>query len=59
MTNMEFLHVLFIAVIKKESMKKKIVSSLDLFMTSFLESSNGSKVHFIILTDYESEEIVR
>ena len=59
MTDNHFLNVLIMAVIKKESMKEKIVSSLDLFMTSFVESSNGSKVHFIVLTDNESKETVR
>ena len=59
MKSNDSLHVLFTAVIKKDSMKEKIVSSLDLFMTSFAESSNGSKVHFIVMTDKASEEIVR
>merc|ERR1719471_105702 len=53
-TNDKFYHVMFTAVIKKENMKMKILSCLENLMTSVLKHSEGSPLHFIVMTDESS-----
>lgn len=58
-TNDKFYHVMFTAVIKKENMKMKILSCLENLMTSVLKHSEGSPLHFIVMTDESSEKDIR
>ena len=50
---------MFTAVIKKENMKMKILSCLENLMTSVLKHSEGSPLHFIVMTDESSEKDIR
>ena len=56
-TDDSYVHLLITALIRDN--QDAIVSNLDTLLSSILESSRGTPLHFIVLTDHTSSQIVR
>ena len=56
-TDDSYVHLLITALIRDN--QDAIVSNLDTLLKSILESSRGTPLHFIVLTDHTSSQIVR